>query len=94
MVQRNILVADYISAASERIGADWRRALLIGQSKRGEIEAQEAARVARQVAGALPRTEVEQRRLLETGYELSRRMSWEVVVEDYFLPGLRRAAGG
>ena len=94
MVQRNILVADYISAASERIGADWRRALQIGQSDREEIEAHEAARVARQVAGALPRTEVEQRRLLETGYELSRRMSWEVVVEDYFLPGLRRAAGG
>jgi len=94
MAQRNVLVADYISAASARIGADWRRALQIGQSEREEIEAQEAARIARQIAGALPRTEVEQRHLLETGYELSQRMSWEVVVEDYFLPGLHRAAGG
>ena len=94
MAQRSVLVSDYISAASARIGADWRQALQIGQSVRSEIEAQEAARVARQVAGALPRTEVKQRHLLETGYELSKRMSWEVVVKEYFLPALRRVAGG
>ncbi len=91
MAQRNVLVADYISASSERIGADWRRALEIGQSVRDEIEAQEAARVARQVANALPHTDMERRHLLETGYELSQRMSWEVVAREYFLPGLRRA---
>ena len=94
MAQRNVLVADYISAASTRVGAEWRRALQIGQSERGEIEAQEAGQVARQVVGVLPRAEVEQRHLLETGYELSRRMSWEVVAGEYFLPGLRRVAEG
>jgi hypothetical protein len=94
MVQRNVLAADYISAASGRIGADWRRALEIGQSDREQIEAHEAARVAHEVTSAMPRTEAEQHQVLDTGYELSQRMSWEVVAEDYFLPGLRRAAGG
>jgi len=93
MAQHNVVVADYISAASARLGADWRRALQIGQSDRIEIEALEAARVARKVALALPRTNAEQRHLLMTGYELSQRMSWEVVVDQYFLPGLRRAGG-
>lgn len=92
--QRNVLTADYISTASARISADWRRALRIGQSAREEIEAQEAVRVAHKVAGVLPRTEAEGRHLLETGYELSQRMSWEVVVKEYFLPGLHRAAVG
>jgi hypothetical protein len=91
--QRNVLVTDYISPASSYIEDDWRQAIQIGQSRREEIEAQEAARIARQIRNALPRTEAGQRRVLETGYELSRRMSWEVVAEEYFLPGLRHVAG-
>jgi len=94
MEQCNVLTADYISTASHHIGDDWREAVEIGQSVREKIEAQEAARVAREVADALPRTEVEQRRLLNTGYELSQRMNWDVVAEEHFLPGLLRAAGG
>jgi hypothetical protein len=94
MAQRNVLTADYISTVSVRIGDDWREALEIGQSVREEIEAQDAVRVARAVVEALPHNEVEQRHLLETGYQLSQRMSWEVVAEGYFLPGLLRAAGG
>jgi hypothetical protein len=31
-------------------------------------------------------------KLLQDGYELGRRMSWEVVARDYLVPGLRRAA--
>ncbi len=94
MAQRNVLAADYISTASVCIGDGWREALQIGQSVREDIEAQEAAQVAHEVMGTLLRTEVEQRHLLETGYELSQRMSWEVVAEEYFLPGLHRVAGG
>lgn len=93
MAQCNVLTADYISAASSRFGADWRAALRIGESDREEIEAQEATRVACEVASALPRTEAEQRHALRIGYELSQRMSWEVVAEEYFLPALRQAAG-
>jgi len=93
MVPHNVIVADYISPASARIGSDWRRALQLGESERVEIEGLEAARVASEVALALPRTDAEQRRMLETGYELSQRMSWEVAVEQYFLPGLRRMTG-
>jgi hypothetical protein len=88
MAQRNVLTVDYICTASAHVGDDWRDALHIGQSVREEIEAQNAAQVAREILNALPRTEAEHHHLLETGHELSKRMSWEVVAEEYFLPGL------
>jgi len=91
--RRNVLVADYISPAPDCIGADWHEALQIGQSVREAVESREATRVAHQIMHALPRTEAEQHGLLETGYGLSRQMSWEVVAERYFLPGLRRVMG-
>jgi hypothetical protein len=32
-------------------------------------------------------------RLLEQGQAIARRMSWDVVVEEYLLPGLQRVRG-
>ena len=29
--------------------------------------------------------------MIQRGYEIAVKMSWEVVVENYFLPGLQRA---
>jgi hypothetical protein len=91
--QRNVLMADYLSAASAAAGSDWRQSLRIGQSAREEAEARIAPGVASAVLDALPRSELEGRRMLQAGYELSQRMSWEIVAEEYFLPGLLRLAG-
>ncbi|MDY7040955.1 MAG: hypothetical protein SVX38_08840 [Chloroflexota bacterium] len=84
----NVIVGDYIGAAPE---GDHLQALTIGQPERDRIEAAEASRVARQIAERLPRDEKAVQRLLEDGYELGRRMSWEVVARDYLIPSLRRA---
>jgi hypothetical protein len=91
--QHNVLIADYLGAASARAGSDWQQALRIGQSAREEAEAQVSARVASAVLDALPQSDLERRHMLQAGYELSQRMSWEVVVEKYFLPGLLHLAG-
>ena len=85
----NVIIGDYIGAAP---AGDYLQALTIGQAERDRIEADEAGRVARQVAARLPRADEAMRKLLKDGYELGRRMSWEVVARDYLLPGLRRAA--
>ena len=37
----------------------------------------------------LPKNDAEAQLLLERGQEIARRMSWEVVADDYLLPGLR-----
>jgi glycosyltransferase involved in cell wall biosynthesis len=92
MGQRNVLVADYLAAASAVAGGDWQQALRMGQSAREEAEAQVSPGVASAVLAALPRSEVERRNMLQAGYELSQRMSWEVVAERYFLPALLRLA--
>ena len=84
----NIIVGDYIGAAP--VG-DYLQALAIGQPERDRIEAEEASRVARQIADTLPRDEKAMQQLLKDGYELGQRMSWEVVARDYLVPGLRRA---
>jgi len=85
----NVIVGDYIGAAP---AGDYRQALALGQAERDLIEAEEASRVARQIAATLPEDEGAMRKLLQDGYELGQKMSWEVVARDYLLPGLRRAA--
>jgi len=85
----NVIVGDYIGAASP---GTYLQALAIGQPERDRIEADEAGRVARRIAESLPQNEKAMQKLLTNGYELGRRMSWEVVARDYLVPGLRRAA--
>jgi hypothetical protein len=85
----NVIVGDYIGSAP---AGDYLQALAIGQAERDRIEADEAGRVAHQIAESLPRDNQAMQKLLQDGYELGRRMSWEVVARDYLVPGLRRAA--
>lgn len=85
----NVIVGDYIGAAP---AGDYLRALGIGQPERDRIEADEAGRVARQIAESLPQDDQAMQKLLQDGYELGQRMSWEVVARDYLVPGLHRAA--
>ena len=59
---------------------------------RDAIEADETARLARAVVDILPRDPDVMQRQMQQGYKLARKMSWECVVRDYFLPALGRAA--
>jgi hypothetical protein len=89
----NVIVADYTRsqaypAWTEDLGA----ALAMDQARRDQIETAQARSVADQVAARLPDDDRAAADLLERGYALSQKMSWQVVAQDYLLPGLQRAS--
>jgi glycogen synthase len=61
-------------------------------SDRDRIEASEAACLAEIIAERLPRDDKTLQARIASGQALADRMSWERVVEDYFLPNLTRVA--
>jgi hypothetical protein len=61
-------------------------------AQRDDIETAECSRLAKLVVPRLPRTQEQMQRLIDDGCELAGRMSWEHVVNDYFLPSLSRVA--
>ncbi|HUU59234.1 MAG TPA: hypothetical protein VMZ50_06810 [Phycisphaerae bacterium] len=81
----NVIEADFLRVP-ETMGTDDLLAMSIAQ--RNSIEAEEARRLAERVIEALPRGEEEGQQRIVTGYQLADKMSWERVVQDYFLPGL------
>ena len=58
----------------------------------GSLEACASASAAAEVLERLPRSEAEMWEAVRRGYAVARGMSWERVCEDFFLPGLSRAA--
>jgi hypothetical protein len=65
--------------------------LAIDQDRRDEIEARQAQAVAQVIVDRLPADDRAAEAMLERGYALSQRMSWQVVARDYLLPGLQQA---
>jgi hypothetical protein len=64
----------------------------LSTSDRDLVESREGRRLAEKIVQALPRNEQAIRRRIKQGWELASRMSWEQVMEQYFLPSLGRAA--
>jgi hypothetical protein len=87
----NLVVANYTSLPPAYRVLSPSDALHIGTDQRHQIEAINSAYVARQIAERLPQDEVSAQRLLDLGQDVGSRMSWDVVVSDYLLPGLARA---
>jgi glycosyltransferase involved in cell wall biosynthesis len=88
-VDEQVLVADFVHFDHEMTLDALKR---MRSSMRDELEVAESRRVASRVDALLPRDEKTLRRRMEAGYELARRMGWEHVVNDYFLPSLHHAA--
>lgn len=85
----NVVLADYVGLpASYWLGSPY-DALQIDQGTRDWIEASNSAATARTIFERLPKTNDDLQRLLERGQAVARQMSWEVVVQDYLLPGLQ-----
>ncbi len=85
---KNAIVADYTRLAdSDR--ADIEDLLQIGESVRDRIEANESERVAREIIARLPKNESEIESMIQTGYELAKNMSWDVVAKKYLLGSLQ-----
>ena len=85
----NIIEGDFLSLPHP-MGLDEMMRLSIAQ--RDQVESQEARRVAGLLAEHLPRGEAAMKRMVAAGRDLADKMSWEHVVDDYFLPSLSRAA--
>ena len=85
-----VIVADYTRLPDDaHLPTD--ALLSIGQHVRDGIEASNSLRVAERVFQRLPRTRAQMEAALAEGHRVASKMSWDVVVEEYFLPGLRRA---
>ncbi len=84
----NIIEGDFL-ALPRRMSTEELLAISIPQ--RDQIESREAARLAGLIVQKLPRCEQALRERIASGHKLARKMSWEHVVTDYFLPSLERA---
>lgn len=85
----NVIIADYTHLNHVPDSLDG--LLTIGAAEREKIEAENSWEIAEKLVTRLPRDERETEEMIRRGYEIAVKMSWEVVVENYFLPGLRHA---
>jgi hypothetical protein len=81
---RNIIVADYTTTNGEF--HENGNFLEIDRNIRDQIEARVSSEVADEILMLLPRTETEMAAMIETGFQIARNMSWDVVVNNYLLP--------
>jgi hypothetical protein len=84
----NVVVGDYVTLPASLRGLGLDGLLHLDQREREMVEAVESARVARRILEFLPRTAADAERLLDQGAALSRKLSWQVVVEEGLLPAL------
>jgi hypothetical protein len=87
----NVIVADYTNLEAHSY-ADIEDLLQIDRATRDRIEAGQSEKVAMQICSRLPKNEPEIESMVRSGYELARNMSWDVVVNNYLLPSLRKIA--
>ena len=85
----NIVIADYTQLNIPPKSLE--DVIHIGLAERNTIEMENSRDIAAKLLGRLPRKPRDVEDMLREGYDIASRMSWEVVVKDYFLPGLKRA---
>ena len=85
----NVVVADYTQLNIPPKSLE--DVIHIGLAERNAIEMENSKDIAAKLLGRLPRKPRDVEDMLRDGYNIASRMSWEVVVKDYFLPGLEKA---
>jgi glycosyltransferase involved in cell wall biosynthesis len=86
---QNVIVADYTNLESKSY-ADIEDILSIERSVRDEIEQKISENVAMQICSRLPKNENEINSLIESGYAVAGKMTWDVMVQKYFLKSLQK----
>jgi hypothetical protein len=81
---RNVIVADY-TYLENHDGTDIEDLVQIDRATRDEIEAIQSEKVAMQICSRLPKNDLEIESMVQTGCELARNMSWDIVVNNYLL---------
>ncbi len=84
----NVIIADYTNLETYN-RPDIEDVLQIDRTTRDQIEASQSEKVAMQICSRLPKNEAEIESMIQSGYELARNMSWDVVVNNYLLKSLR-----
>jgi len=87
---RNIIIADYTRLNSHS-SAGIKNLLKIDRSERSRVEDYVSEEVAMQIIERLAKSKSEIENMIQTGYALAKNMSWDVVVENYFLKALQKA---
>lgn len=86
---KNAIVADYTNL-EVRGYTDIEDLLQIDRAMRDKIEAIQSEKVAMQICLRLPKNESEIESMVQSGYELAKNMSWDIVVRNYLLPCLEK----
>ncbi|HRT24247.1 MAG TPA: hypothetical protein P5033_09215, partial [Anaerohalosphaeraceae bacterium] len=86
----NVIEVDYTNLNGQR-GMSLEDLLKIDRQFRDQIEYKVSEKAALEICARLPRKDDDFNQLLRSGYELARHMSWEAVVEKYFLKSLNKA---
>jgi len=89
---RNVIIADYTNL-NNRNYTDIKELLRIDEAVRSRIETLQSKKVAKQIIQNLPKDKSELKNMIETGYQLARNISWDVVVENYLLSSLQNPVG-
>ncbi len=87
---KNVIIADYTNLDGQTF-TNVEDLLQIDRSVCNQIEAGENKKVAMQIIQRLAKSESEIENMIQTGYELAKNMSWDVVVKDYLLRSLQKA---
>lgn len=85
----NVIAVDYTHL--DQPVAQVRDLLKLTEADRVRIERNVAREAARQILAALPTTPIQSAALLDRGHEIARRMSWDVIARDYFMPAIEYA---
>jgi glycogen synthase len=84
---KNIIVADFVNL--HEYGFDTIENLVqIDASLRRQVERKVSEKIASQILSTITENPDEIESMIKTGYDLAGKMSWDIVVENYILPGL------
>jgi hypothetical protein len=87
--RKSVIVADYTNL-QKRVDADIEDMLQINRNVRDRIEASQSEKVAMQICSRLPKNKSEIESMIQTGYDLAKNMSWDIVVRNYLLSSLQK----
>jgi hypothetical protein len=88
---KNTLVADYTAVDGQF--PQLSDLVKINRNVRDQIEARVSGEVAEEILELLPKSEAGIKKMVENGYRIAQNMSWDVVVEKYLLPSLKKILG-
>jgi len=86
---KNVIIADYTNLDNNNC-TDIEDLLQLDQNVRDHIEHTVSEKVAMQICSRLPKSQSEIENMIQTGYDLAKNMSWDLVVKNYLLAILQK----